>query len=256
MNYRKLKFGIEDGVARIVFADPANHNAVDLAFVREFQAAALTCEATPGVRCVLIAAEGSAFSVGGDLREFMAQRDRIREHIREMTVYFHAGILALNRMAAPVVAAVNGIAAGGGFSLVCMSDLAIAKRSARFNFAYTRSALTTDGGATFFLTRLVGPQRAFDILATNPTLSAEEAARLGIIARVADDDRFEEEVEALVQQLANAPSIAVGRVKQLLRSALGNSLEQQCELEGRTIAELAATEATLATLEAFLNRKK
>src|SRR5690606_10504128 len=106
--------------------------------------------------------------------------------------------LALNRLAAPVVAAVNGMAAGGGFSLVCMSDLAIATRSARFNFAYTRSALTTDGGATWFLPRLVGLQRAFDILATNPTLDAEEAARLGIIARVVDDDRFETEVEALV----------------------------------------------------------
>lgn len=253
--FKKLKFGIADGIARIVIADPANYNSVDLRFTQEFQEAALKCEAARDLRVVLLAAEGNQFSVGGDLREFMSQRERIQEHVRAMTVHFHAAILTLNRLPAPVIAAVNGTAAGGGFSLVCMSDLAIAKRSAKFNFAYTRSGLTPDGGATFFLTRLVGPQRAFDILATNPTLSAEDAQRLGIIARVVDDDAFEAEVETLVQQFARAPSDALGRLKLELRSALCNSLEQQMDLEARNIASIAASEATLATLAAFLAKR-
>src|SRR5690606_5906696 len=143
---------------------------------------------------------------GGDLNEFLRERDRIQGHVREMATWFHLAITVLNRLEAPVVCAVNGTAAGGGFSLVCMSDLAIATRSARFNLAYTRSGLTPDGGATWFLPRLVGTQRAFDIMATNPTLSAERACELGLIARVVDDAGFEAEVEATLTLLAKTPS--------------------------------------------------
>lgn len=256
MAFTKIKFSIEDGIARIVFADPDHHNTVDLAFTKEFAEAAIRCEAAPGLRAVLLAAEGRVFSVGGDLREFMQHRARIYAQIREMTRHFHAAILSLNRLPVPVVAAVNGMAAGGGFSLVCMSDLAIAKRSARFNFAYTRSGLTPDGGASFFLSRLVGPQRAFDILATNPTLSAEQAQGLGIIARVVDDEVFETEVEQVLQALAASPANSIGRLKLLLRQGLTSSLEQQFELEAQSIATIAASAPTLATLEAFLAKSQ
>lgn len=256
MHYEQLKFSVADGVARIVFANPANHNAVNRALTLELADAARRCEALPDLRAVLLTAEGKEFSVGGDLREFMAERDHIQTHVREMTLNFHAAILTLNRLAAPLVVAVNGIAAGGGFSLVCMADLVIAKRSAKFNFAYTRSGLTPDGGATFFLPRLVGAQRAFDLLATNPTLSAEAARDLGIVARVVDDAAFDGEVEKVLAQLAAAPAGAVGRLKQMLRAALTNSLEQQFELEGRSIAEQAGAPATLAMLEAFFQRSQ
>jgi 2-(1,2-epoxy-1,2-dihydrophenyl)acetyl-CoA isomerase len=151
----------------------------------------------------------------------------------------------------PVVCAVNGTAAGGGMSLVMMSDLAIATRSARFNLAYTRSGLTPDGGATWFLPRLVGTQRAFDIMALNPTLSAEQAEELGLIARVVEDESFASEVERTLQQLAQAPSNAVGRAKRLLRQSLSNNLETQLELEGRQIAENVSAPETLAALKAF-----
>lgn len=256
MNYEQLRYSCADGIARIVFANPANHNAVNHRVTLELADAARRCEAEPGLRAVLMTAEGNSFSVGGDLREFIAARDHIQTHIREMTLNFHAAILTLNRLAAPLVVAVNGTAAGGGFSLVCMADLAIAKRSAKFNFAYTRSGLTPDGGASWFLPRLIGAQRAFDLLATNPTLTAEAARDLGILARVVDDADFERETEQLVAQLAAAPAGAVGRLKQMLRASLANSLEQQFELEGRTIAEQATKPATLAMLDAFFQRSQ
>lgn len=256
MTYSKIDFSIDDGIARIVLADHANHNAVDRAGTQELRAAATTCEVTVGLRCVLLTASGREFSVGGNLREFVAERAQIRAHVRAMTIDFHAAILSLNRLPVPVVCAVNGLAAGGGASLVCMSDLAIATRSAKFNFAYTRSGLTPDGGATYFLPRLVGPQRAFDILATNPTLTADEAQRLGLIARVVDDAEFAPAVEALVAQLAAMPSNAVGSLKRLLRQSMDTSLADQLDAEGRSIATLAATPATLATMEAFLAKGK
>lgn len=256
MSAPKVKFSVADGIARITLANPASYNAVDREVTQALRAAAVQCEVTPGLRCVLLSAEGKQFSVGGDLREFVRERAQIQSHIREMTIDFHAAIAILNRLPVPLVAAVNGLAAGGGVSLVCMTDLAIASRSSKFNFAYTRSGLTPDGGATYFLPRLVGPQRAFDILATNPTLSAETAQRMGLIARVVDDASFDTEVEQLVTQLAAMPSDAVGRLKGLLRQSLRNSLAEQLELEGSAIAALAATPETLATLDAFLAKDK
>ena len=256
MTSSKIDFSITDGIARIVLAGPENHNTVDAVFACEFERAAIACENEPGLKVVLLSALGEVFSFGGDLRSFVENKERIRDYIREMAIRFHSAVAMLHRLPVPVVAAVNGTAAGGGFSLVCMADLAIAKRSARFNAAYTRSGLTPDGGMTYFLARLVGAQRAFDIMATNPTLSADEAQELGIIARVVDDEVFDDEVENLVGQLAATPSGAVGAMKTLLRSSFSNSLEEQLELEGKSIASNAALPETMDMLEAFLNRRR
>jgi 2-(1,2-epoxy-1,2-dihydrophenyl)acetyl-CoA isomerase len=248
---RKIDFSVEEGIARIVIDDAGNHNVVGAQFTRELAQAAIGCESDPSVRVVLLTARGKEFSVGGDLNEFLSKGEHLREHVREMAGFFHLAITVLNRLEVPVVCAVNGTAAGGGMSLVMMSDLAIATRSARFNLAYTRSGLTPDGGATWFLPRLVGTQRAFDIMALNPTLSAEQAEELGLIARVVDDESFASEVERTLQQLAQAPSNAVGRAKRLLRQSLSNNLETQLELEGRQIAENVSAPETLAALKAF-----
>lgn len=251
-----IAFSVADGIARIVFDDAARHNVVGAQFTKELARAAIACECRDDVRVVLLTANGNEFSVGGDLHEFIRERDHLREHVREMATYFHLAITILNRLPAPVVCAVNGIAAGGGMSMAMMSDMAIATRSAKFNLAYTRSGLTPDGGGTWFLPRLVGAQRAFDIMATNPTLSADEACALGIIARVVDDANFRDEVEKVLQQLAAAPSGSVQRAKHLLRASLSNSLEQQLELESQSIAAMVSTPTTLATLEAFFVARK
>ena len=160
-----IAFSVADGIARIVFDDAARHNVVGAQFTKELARAAIACECRDDVRVVLLTANGNEFSVGGDLHEFIRERDHLREHVREMATYFHLAITILNRLPAPVVCAVNGIAAGGGMSMAMMSDMAIATRSAKFNLAYTRSGLTPDGGGTWFLPRLVGAQRAFDIMA-------------------------------------------------------------------------------------------
>ena len=169
MTSKTVDFSINDGVARIVIDDPDRHNVIGAEFAQELARAAVACEGNPDVRVVLLSAVGDEFSVGGDLNEFLRERARLREHIRERATHFHLAITVLIRLEVPVVCAVNGIAAGGGFSLAIMCDLTIAKRSAKFNLAYTRSGLTPDGGSSWFLPRLVGMQRAFDIMATNPT---------------------------------------------------------------------------------------
>lgn len=256
MSFEKIRFSVEDGIARIVLDDPEHHNAIGLELTQELARAAIACEENASLRAVLITGAGREFSVGGNLSEFLDERTRIHDHVREMTTWFHLAITVLNRLEAPVVCGVNGMAAGGGFSIVCMTDLAIAKRSAKLTLAYTRSGLTPDGGSSWFLPRLVGAQRAFDIMATNPTLTAEEAQSLGIIARAVDDERFEAELETVLEQLAGLPANAAGRAKRLLRQSLFNSLEQQLELEAQSIAAGASHPETLAALEAFFARRR
>jgi 2-(1,2-epoxy-1,2-dihydrophenyl)acetyl-CoA isomerase len=256
MGERSIDFSFDDGVARIVIDDVEAHNAIGARLTRELAQAAIACEGAAGLRVVLLTARGEKFSVGGNLAEFLRERDHLRPYVREMAGYFHQAITILHRLPVPVVCGVNGIAAGGGMSLVCMSDLAIATRSARFNLAYTRSGLTPDGGATWFLPRLVGLQRAFDLMATNPTLSAAEACAIGLIARVVDDADYPDALAAVVAELAAAPAAAVGRAKRLLRAGLDRSLEQQLELEGQSIADSLADPATLDALEAFFASRR
>lgn len=256
MSEHSIDFSLDDGIARIVIDDPAHHNVVGARLTRELAAAAMACEAAADLRAVLLTARGDKFSVGGDLGEFLRERDHLRPHVREMASWFHLAIAVLNRLEAPVLCGVNGVAAGGGVSLALMCDLTIATRSARFNLAYTRSGLSPDGGATWFLPRLVGLQRAFDLIALNPTLGAEEAAALGLIARVVDDADYATTLENTLQQLAAAPSGAIGRAKRLLRQSADNPLERQLELEGQSIADMASRPETLAALEAFFARRR
>lgn len=252
----KIEWNAAGGLARIVMTNPAGNNALDLDFCREFRVAAKSIRNDTSVKAILIQALGKTFSVGGDLKYLVAHRHEIHQQITAMADIFHAAVEDLRDSNAPLIIAVNGMAAGGGFSLVCTADLAIAKRSAKFVAAYTRSGLSPDAGGTYFLPRLVGPQRAFDIFATNPTLSADEARELGIISRVVDDDLFDAEVEKIAQAIVASPPGALAALKRLLNSSASSSLKDQLAAEAKSIATLAASPSTLERLAAFVSRSK
>jgi len=252
---QRIAFEISGGVARIVLANPARLNAIDGLCIRELVDAAAACEADTSLVAIVLSHQGDAFSVGGDLRAFMAHRDSIDEHIAGLAAIFHAAVLGLRRAAAPVIAAVSGIAAGAGFSIVCGADMVVASESARFVSAYTKSGLTPDGGGTWFLPRIVGQRAAFDIMATNPMLSAEDAKTLGIVSRVVADGSLDAAVEQLVGELAALPAGAVAGLKALLRRDEEAGLEAHLKAEAESIARMAALPTTLARLEAFLSPK-
>jgi 2-(1,2-epoxy-1,2-dihydrophenyl)acetyl-CoA isomerase len=256
MSIRPIELQVADGVARITLTNPQNYNCIDLEFTRELAAAATKCAADPGIRAILIAAQGDVFCVGGDIKDFIANKHRSREHLLEMASTFHLAVTHLRSAAAPVILALNGMAAGGGFSLVCGADLVIAKRSAKLNSAYTRSGLTPDGGGTFFLPRIVGIRKAFDIMATNPTLSADQAYELGIVSRVVDDAEFDAEVEKAVRGIADMIPEALASLKALLNASPSAALQQQLAAEAQSLAKISANPATLDRLSAFLNKKK
>ncbi len=252
----RVAFEITRGLARITFVNPARHNAMDLQFCNELADAATRCASAPGLKAVLIAAAGDVFCVGGDIKEFVANRERLREHVLTTAAQFHVAVARLHHLSAPLIVAVNGTAAGGGFSMVCAADLAIAKRSARFNPAYTRSGLTPDGGGTWFLTRIVGWRRAFEIFATNPTLGADDACALGIVSRVVDDAKFDAEVARIARQIEDAPAGALCELKRLVRESLTASLDEHLEAEAVSIAAQADLPETQDLLAAFLSKSK
>lgn len=242
-------------IATITLARPDKHNAIDLATTRALRDAAKDLELDAEVRVIVLAAQGTSFSVGGDIADFYAHRERIAAHLDAMTDALHAAVLSLRRAPAPVIASVNGVAAGGGLGLVLAADLVIAKQSARFVSAYTRIGLTPDTGVSYFLPKRVGAGRAYELMVTNRTLSADEAHAINLIERVVPDDMLAGETAALARQIAELPSRGPSAVKQLQYAHELEALEAHLAREATTISRIAQQPETQAKLAAFLSRQ-
>jgi 2-(1,2-epoxy-1,2-dihydrophenyl)acetyl-CoA isomerase len=176
-------------------------------------------------------------------------------HLKEVTTYLHAAVSRFTRMDAPVIAAVNGTAAGAGMSMVCCCDIVLAAESAKFTMAYTRVGLTPDGSSTYFLPRIVGLKRALELTLTNRMLSAQEACEWGIVNKVVPDAQLQAEAETLAAQLAAGATGALGSAKRLLHSGWTETLETQMELETQSIAVRAHTTDGREGIAAFLEKR-
>jgi 2-(1,2-epoxy-1,2-dihydrophenyl)acetyl-CoA isomerase len=209
MHFENLNFDVQDGLAHLTFNRPNAANSFNLDMTREFLEAATICSEDPKIRAVLLTGAGRFFCAGGDLKGVAAARDQVSKFVAETADTLHAAISKFARMNAPIVAAVNGPAAGAGMSVVCMTDIALAAESAIFNMAYTAAGLAPDGSSTYFLPRVVGIRRAKELMLTNRTLSAAEAHAWGIVERVVPDDELIAETEKLARTLASEPFVSV-----------------------------------------------
>lgn len=250
-----LRFELADGVATLTLDRPDAQNAVNLAATRDLMRAAIECDENPAIRAVLLTGAGKIFSVGGDIREFVAAGEALAPLTKEMTAYLHAAVSRFARMDAPLIAAVNGVAAGGGFGLACAADIVLAAESARFCAAYTKSGLSPDTSSTYFLPRLVGWRRAAELFLTNRVLSAAEAAEYGLVTRVVADADLLGEASALARGLASGATGAFGSVKRLLLSSAAENLETQMEYEARLIADAARGRDAREGIAAFLEKR-
>ena len=255
MQYATLKFDVRDNVAHVTLDRPEAANAINLEMGRELMDAALRCDEDPAVRAVVLSGAGRAFCVGGDVKDFGEQGESLPRHLKQLTTYLHAAISRMARMDAPVVAAVHGAAAGGGFSLAISCDLVVAAESARFAMAYSKIGLTPDGSSTYHLPRLVGMRRAMELALTNRELSAQEAHTWGIVTRVVPDEDLSEEAAALASQLAAGPTKALGTSKRLLHSGWTETLETQMEHETRAISDIAHTSDSREGIAAFAEKR-
>lgn len=245
----------EGAIARITLNRPGAANGIDLQMAGELLQASLDCRHDAGVRAVVLSANGRMFCAGGDLNGFVANAARLQSHLKELTLLLHGAISNFARMRAPLIVAVNGAAAGAGFSLALAGDLVLAARSAKFALAYTAAGLVPDAGASHFLPRVVGLRRAQELILTNRRLNAEEALQWGIVTRVVDDAELPAAATALASEIAAGATQAYGAVKRLLVSTCQNTLETQLDLEGSEIAAAAVTADGQEGVAAFLAKR-
>jgi 2-(1,2-epoxy-1,2-dihydrophenyl)acetyl-CoA isomerase len=256
MSADPLIFERKDAVVRLTLNRPDAANGIDIPLARALMHAAIECDDDDGVRCVVLTGAGQLFCGGGDIGGFASAGERLPVLLKELTAYLHVAISRLARMQKPLITAINGAAAGAGLSLALLGDLAIAARSAKFALAYGGIGLSPDGGATWLLPRLIGLRGAQELALTNKRLSADEAATAGLITRVVDDSALRDHVDELAAQLSNAATRAIGRTRNLLMSSFANSLEEQMELESRSIAEASRGPEGREGIAAFLAKRK
>ena len=255
-NYETLGWRLSDGVATITLNRPRAGNALTLQMGRELLDASIRCDDDPDVRAVVLTGAGRMFCVGADLKHFPPAGPKMATEIKLLTTWLHTAISRFVRMDAPLICAINGTAAGAGMSLALIGDMALVAESARFKMAYSRLGLTPDCSATYYLPRLVGFHRSFELYATNRILSATEAEAWGLVNRVVPNDALLSEVHTLAAQFAAGPTQAIGATKRLFHSAWTESLESQMEQETRAITNAARCPETAEGFEAFFEKRE
>jgi 2-(1,2-epoxy-1,2-dihydrophenyl)acetyl-CoA isomerase len=238
-------------VLTITLNRPDVYNAFNRA-LHDALAGALDEAADPEVRAVVITGAGRGFCSGQDLKEFQQISGSIRDRLEET---YHPNIRAIRALEKPVIAAVNGAAAGAGLSLACACDVRIASDQASFVPGFIGIGLVPDSGGTWFIHRLLGYARAFEWMVSNRRLSADEARIWGLVSEVVPAERFEKRVEDLAEWYAGLPTRAVAMTKQLFEHAFTASLEEQLELEAELQEAATASEDFGEGVQAFLDKR-
>ena len=224
-----VRFETADRIATITLNRPQALNALDRAMKTELLARLRLVERDGSVRAVVLTGEGRAFCAGQDLREpFGGEHPTLADELR---MRYNPVILAIARLAKPVIAAVNGVAAGAGCSLALACDLRLAAEGATFVLAFGRVGLVPDSGATWFLPRIVGQARAAELALLGDPVSADEAARIGLVNRVVPAESLLDEARTLAARLAEGSPLAMGLTKRALRYGANASLEAALEHE-------------------------
>lgn len=252
--FETLKFAQSGAVVNIVLDRPEAANGMNDALTRDLAAAAALCD-TASVKVVTLTGGGRFFCAGGDLKAMAAAADP-GVFVKGIADDLHRAMSTFARMDAVLITAVNGTAAGAGFSIAVTGDLVLAAESASFTMAYTKVGLSPDGSSSYYLPRLVGLRRAQELMLSNRTLSAAEAHEWGLVTEVVPDTELAERATALAEQVAAGSAGSNGAVKALLLSSFKNSLEEQMEAEGRLIAERADSADGREGVDAFLAKRR
>lgn len=258
MKYENILFEEVGGVAVITLNRPKAFNTFNSALAWELHEAVRIYSARREIRAVVITGAGKSFCAGGDVKDFEENMDQIHAYLTRLTEVIHGAILLLQSMPKPVIAAVNGMAAGGGMSLALAADLVYAHENAKFTMAYTKIGATPDGSSSYMLPRLVGLRRAFELVFENPILSAEQAKQWGLITDVisGSEAHFREEIMRRAHVLAAGPTEAYARAKELLYCSYGKTLESQMWNEAREIVACSGTSDFKEGLAAFAEKRK
>lgn len=255
MEYQCIRFGIDGGIARLTFNRPEKLNSFNTAMHAEIRDALARVQ-PEGARVLVLTGAGRGFCAGQDLADRAVAPGERRADLGESIEKHYAPlVLALRALPLPVIAAVNGVAAGAGANVALACDLVIAARSATFVQAFSKLGLVPDSGGTWFLPRLVGNARAVGLTFLGEKLPAEQAAQWGLIWRCVEDAELGPIVDALAAQLAAAPTLGLARTKQALQGAWSRTLAEQLAVERDLQRELGASEDYAEGVAAFTQKR-
>ncbi|HMS75782.1 enoyl-CoA hydratase-related protein [Gordonia sp. (in: high G+C Gram-positive bacteria)] len=251
-----IEYSVEHGVAQVIINRPEHRNAINLRMAEETLAVARAIEADPRVRAVLIAGNGQALSVGGDIDYFTsALPGTIGALTSKMTEPFHECFRILDRLDVPIVTAAHGSVAGGGLGFVYAADITVAAAGTVFCTAFSAIGLSGDGGGTWSLPRLIGPVRARRMYLENLRVDAELAEQWGLVAEVVDADTVREYALSKARKLAAGPTRGFALQRKLLRESVSNTLSEQLRAETDGLAVSGKTRDAQQAIEAFISKK-
>ncbi|MEZ4806428.1 MAG: enoyl-CoA hydratase-related protein [Flavobacteriales bacterium] len=253
MPYTKILYTVADGIATITLNRPDKLNSFDREMSLEVIDALDACLLDKEVRAVLLTGEGRAFSAGQDLAEAIAPDTKIEDIL---TTQYNPIVRRIRKLPKPVVAAVNGVAAGAGANIAFACDLTLAAESASFIQSFINIGLIPDSGGTFTLPRLVGMQQAFGQMILAPKVSATEAAAKGMIWRCVPDGELMNEAHALVVKLAQMPTKAIALTKEALNRSEHNTLNGQLDVENELQSQAGRSHDYNEGVQAFLEKRK
>ncbi|HYI44427.1 MAG TPA: enoyl-CoA hydratase-related protein [Actinomycetota bacterium] len=245
------------GVRVLTLDRPDVLNAFDTEFGKQFLDAVTDAAADPEVRCIVITGAGRAFSSGEDLGALAGtyEKGEVPELGTTLVERYNPLIRAIVAAEKPVVAAINGVAAGAGASIALACDYRVASAKAKLVIAFTKVGLVPDSGAVWFLSKMIGTSRAWELAASARPVDAAEALQLGLVHRVAEPDEFEREWRALADELASGPTKAYALTKRLLHRSTELTLDEQLDAEVEAQTEAGRSTDHLEGVQAFLSKR-
>ena len=258
MTDQAVIYAVADGVATITLNRPEAMNSLNVAVKVSLRDAVQKAAEDQAVRCVVLTGNGRAFCVGQDLKEHiqLLESGTSDELFTTVPEHYNPIVTAIATMPKPVIAAVNGVAAGAGASLAFACDFRILADTAGFNLAFTAIALSCDTGSSWTLPRLVGRAKALELLYFPRTVKADESLELGLATKVVPGDELQAEVNTLAQRLATGPTVAYGAVRRSLTHSSGHDLESSLAFEAEMMALTGATDDHRRAVESFVAKEK
>jgi 2-(1,2-epoxy-1,2-dihydrophenyl)acetyl-CoA isomerase len=245
-----------DGLATVLLNRPEAFNAFNFELTESLAGHLVDLASDSSVRGIVISGEGKAFCAGGDLKCVVSSPDGPPAAFHKLAAPFHQAVLEIRRMPKPVIAAINGVAAGGGFSFALACDFRVIAQSAVLRQAYTSNGLSMDGGGSFTLPRIIGLARALEVLAFDGPISSEQALAWGLVTRVVKDGTALEEATDMARRLAAGSLASFGWSKKLLTDSFDTSFETHMEREREGLSACAATPEGMEGLRAFAEKRK
>jgi 2-(1,2-epoxy-1,2-dihydrophenyl)acetyl-CoA isomerase len=253
--YQHINYEVKDGLASITMNRPEVYNALNQLIKEELLQAFTEAEQDTQVRVVVLSGSDKAFSSGQDLKSAQVEMQG-KTYSETVRSYYNPLIMKMKGMPKPIIAKVRGVAAGAGCSLALACDVLVAAESATFTELFVGIGLVMDSGSTYFLPRMVGSLKAFELATLGTRLNATEAHELGLVNKVVPDTSLDESVMSYVQQYRHAPTRTVGLIKQMLLQSANMSLADTLELEAKVQDEAAATADHQEGIRAFMEKRR